>query len=402
MKLHNKQDKNFTTVNNEYLDDVTLSLKAQGLLTRLLKLPGDWDFHPKVFAKQVKDGVTAIYSAIQELEEAGYLVRLWKKNTISQFIELEYIYSDRKADLEPYLGNLNTGNFNTTKDLYNKDYINDEEDSGKQRSGISSSSLTVSNSDVSYGYDIDDWFRVAEENNLKPIRHGKGFKCLCPVHNEDTPSFFVNPGKKVGVVCYCQGCKAGIEEATQYLFPLSKNQKEDYSHFIYTDKDAKPLYKIVRSKDKTKFWVETPNNGKWARSELGGMERVPYRLHRLYGAVRGQETIYIVEGEKDVETAERHGLIATCNPFGANSWKSYFSQYFEGRDIIIIRDKDESGKKWASDVMFNLMGIVSTIQIKETPLNKEGADLTDHFEAGYRLGGFLNIISENKKLLEES
>ena len=41
---------------------------------------------------------------------------------------------------------------------------------------------------------------------VKLEKHGKNYKGLCPFHNEDTPSFVVNPDKKIA---HCFGCGGG-------------------------------------------------------------------------------------------------------------------------------------------------------------------------------------------------
>ena len=45
---------------------------------------------------------------------------------------------------------------------------------------------------------------IAKYVNLKPNKNE--LLGLCPFHNEDTPSFYVNPSKKL---FYCFGCQTG-------------------------------------------------------------------------------------------------------------------------------------------------------------------------------------------------
>jgi hypothetical protein len=40
-----KRTGNFTTVRNEYLQDVNLSWKAKGLITYIMSLPPDWQLN---------------------------------------------------------------------------------------------------------------------------------------------------------------------------------------------------------------------------------------------------------------------------------------------------------------------------------------------------------------------
>lgn len=65
----------YTTLSNRLLDDERLSFKAVGLLTYMLRLPDDWDFTLEWLAKKHRDGLSAIRSAMQELEDAGYVTR---------------------------------------------------------------------------------------------------------------------------------------------------------------------------------------------------------------------------------------------------------------------------------------------------------------------------------------
>lgn len=58
------KNKNFTVVDNHYLKNPDLSLKAKGLMTLLLSLPDQWDFSITGLATLSKDQVCAVRSAI--------------------------------------------------------------------------------------------------------------------------------------------------------------------------------------------------------------------------------------------------------------------------------------------------------------------------------------------------
>jgi hypothetical protein len=71
-----KHERNFTIIQNEAIQDKTLSLKARGLHHLLLSYPNDWIINVKHLANQSdKDGPDAIKTGLKELEEAGYLER---------------------------------------------------------------------------------------------------------------------------------------------------------------------------------------------------------------------------------------------------------------------------------------------------------------------------------------
>ncbi len=63
--LRNKSQQGFTIVDNYALKDKRLSLKATGLLVKMLSLPDYWEFSEAGLAAIVKDGITSIRSAIK-------------------------------------------------------------------------------------------------------------------------------------------------------------------------------------------------------------------------------------------------------------------------------------------------------------------------------------------------
>lgn len=65
----------FTTMLNHHLRNKGLSLKAVGLLSKMLSLPPDWDYSLKGLATLNTDGIDGVRSAMKELEEHGYVVR---------------------------------------------------------------------------------------------------------------------------------------------------------------------------------------------------------------------------------------------------------------------------------------------------------------------------------------
>ena len=83
---------------------------------------------------------------------------------------------------------------------------------------------------------------------------------------------------------------------------------------------------------------------------LNGTRMVPFHLPQLIEAVASERPIIIVEGEKDVLTAESLGLVATTNPGGAGKWRDEYDQHFTGADVIIVPDNDAVGTEHAQDV----------------------------------------------------
>ena len=76
-RITRKKNENFTVISNEILKNENVSLKAKGLHCVIMGLPDNWDFTIKGMAAILKDKTTAIYSAINELIEAGYCKRIY-------------------------------------------------------------------------------------------------------------------------------------------------------------------------------------------------------------------------------------------------------------------------------------------------------------------------------------
>lgn len=117
----------------------------------------------------------------------------------------------------------------------------------------------------------------------------------------------------------------------------------------------------------------------------------PYRLPELLAFDR-REPVFLVEGEKDVENLERVGeLCATTLPMGAGKWREEFSEWFQGRWVIVVVDDDFAGRKGAAKVADALLdGVAERVGILEiSDLWKDapdGADLSDWLEWGWEFG----------------
>lgn len=87
---------------NHHLRNNALSLKAKGLLSLVLSLPDDWDYTLKGLARICRDGVDSIAAAVNELEEAGYIVRKRVRDDKGRVRDMEYtILEHPKEDIPP-------------------------------------------------------------------------------------------------------------------------------------------------------------------------------------------------------------------------------------------------------------------------------------------------------------
>ena len=135
-----EKNKNYTTMSNYHLKEKEMSLKAIGLLSKMLSLPDTWDYTLAGLVSICKENETAIKSALNELKEFGYLevIKKMPNETKTGRIEYEYIIYEKpkqegkKQDTENLpieiqhienQGQLNTKELNTKKENTNIEYI---------------------------------------------------------------------------------------------------------------------------------------------------------------------------------------------------------------------------------------------------------------------------------------
>lgn len=86
-----EKNRNYTVMSNFHLADRRLSLKAIGLLSKILSLPDEWDYTIAGLTTICCEGKAAIATAIQELEATGYIVRRQLRTKDGAFGGNEYI-----------------------------------------------------------------------------------------------------------------------------------------------------------------------------------------------------------------------------------------------------------------------------------------------------------------------
>ena len=103
-----EKTKDFTVMSNYHLRDKSLSLKAKGLLSQMLSLPEEWDYTLAGLACINKESKDAIRSAVNELEQAGYITRRQTTTEGGRFGSNEYVIRERPLPHEPLTENPTT------------------------------------------------------------------------------------------------------------------------------------------------------------------------------------------------------------------------------------------------------------------------------------------------------
>ena len=183
-----------------------------------------------------------------------------------------------------------------------------------------------------------------------------------------------------GVACFrhflAGACRCGVQHG-----PARPRTDDVEATYDYVDEAGKLLYQVVRRVGK-RFTQRKPDGAGGWDWKLGDVRRVPYRLDKLVREPKSTP-LHIVEGEKDVESLERAGLLATTNAGGAGKWASCHPAavpVITGRQVVIISDTDEPGRKHAQQVAAALRSLASSLTVLEPPHPHK--DITDAIRAG--------------------
>ena len=96
----------FTQIPNSWARDERLGYRARGILLLLMSHQDGWKISLEHLANDGPDGITAVRTAIEQLQECGYLKRNQIRNERSQIEGSEWILSDPFERDEPQLENL--------------------------------------------------------------------------------------------------------------------------------------------------------------------------------------------------------------------------------------------------------------------------------------------------------
>lgn len=174
-------------------------------------------------------------------------------------------------------------------------------------------------------------------------------------------------------------CRCGMTHGETK--PTVTTQRDDIeAMYDYKDERGNLLFQVVRKTGK-RFLQRRPDGAGWIW-QTSGVRRVPFRLPELV-ASDASKPVYIVEGERDVETLERSGYLATTNPGGAGKWHFIAEEakkVLTGRNVVVFADADEPGLEHAKAVHDSLTGVAKSVRVVEPPAPHK--DVTDYLTAG--------------------
>jgi 5S rRNA maturation endonuclease (ribonuclease M5) len=239
---------------------------------------------------------------------------------------------------------------------------------------------------------LDQFLEKLEEyGEVRPS--GNGYVACCPAHEDSEPSLGVTEADgKILLNCYA-GCEnEEIVKALELTWGDLRTDQEERpnlaepeSVFSYQDEQGNELFQALRFPGK-RFRQRHMVAYEWVWN-LDGVRRVLFHLPEVIEAKYGGVTIYVCEGEKDVETLRNAGKTATCNPMGAGSWRPEYADMLAGAStVIIVADRDEVGRKHAETARDSLIGKVQNLHVVRA---KTGKDASDHLAAGHSVEEFV-------------
>ena len=207
----------------------------------------------------------------------------------------------------------------------------------------------------------------------------------CRAHDDGRPSLHITLAKDRWLLKCLAGCSFDavcdahdIRQADLFQSNGNGNGSVIEATYDYVDETGRLLYQAVRKPGKRFSQRRPDGNGGWIY-KLADTRRVLYHLPQVVAAVAAGQTIYVVEGEKDVHALERIGLVATCNAMGAGKWRPDYSEALAGARAVIVPDCDKPGREHAKLAAASLTAVAASVRVLDIePGRDDGYDVSDY------------------------
>lgn len=216
---------------------------------------------------------------------------------------------------------------------------------------------------------------------LEARRVGSSWMARCPAHGDRNPSLSIRAGRDGQVLVHCHaGCtQADVIAALRdrgVWQEAEPSQAGIVATYDYTDEETRLLYQVVRYVPKNFKQRHPDRAGGWIWRK--GKRQVLYRLPEVLEA----PIVFVVEGEKDVETLREYGFVATTNAGGADApWLENYTEMLRGRECILVPDNDHAGWKRVARIAKALLGTAARIRVLDLP--REYKDISEWFADGH-------------------
>jgi putative DNA primase/helicase len=252
---------------------------------------------------------------------------------------------------------------------------------------------------------------------LDAVKQGNEFYARCPAHNDGTASLSLKE-KDGRVLWHCHaGCDydavaSALSDVGLWHSPRStqrrpkRNEKHHkrrpvtpakpasesappkfIAYYDYVDAEGSLRYQVIRTEPKGFRQRRPDGSGGWTWN-IEGVEPLLYKLPEVIA----NEIVFIVEGEKDVESLRDNGFIATTNSAGAKGkWLADFDAIFSRKEVYVIPDKDRPGLERACRIIESLTGIAASVSLVDLPTK----DISQWFSEGHSEVELVHILEGN-------
>lgn len=259
-----------------------------------------------------------------------------------------------------------------------------------------------------------DWYFTRLEG--VEARGERDVMARCPAHDDNRPSLHVVEDEQ-GLLVHCfAGCaRADIDDALEDVAPgtrdlIAVRQRRERGTVIatydYRNAEGELIYRKLRMEPKsfefrrpvivparTQGPIQHSEYVRWhpGLKDLAGnyvVEPEPYNLPEVIDAVKRDDPVFLVDGEKDCDRLAEEGVAATCSPYGMARWRADWNEYLRGAVVFVVADRDEPGRRAAAKVVEGLGGVAASAQVIRAA---HGKDAFDHLEAGFTLNDFEGV-----------
>lgn len=268
----------------------------------------------------------------------------------------------------------------------------------------------------------------------------KNDKALCPFHNEKNESFSIKDNR---YKCFTSSCNANGDiidfikhkeglttlEATKKAYDIlglkcdlkpskldrlkeyiEKNNRHHYKDkdckyedtYIYENEQSIPVLARIKFKNpvtgKKEFsQANIVDSGEFYKLDFkSDKPNLLYNLPNVIKAIKENKEVFIVEGEKDANTLNKLGFIATTTREVSSINEEILKPLFGGK-IVVIGDNDETGIKHINNIRKLLKDKVMSFKVPTfNELEQLGnkADITDIVDFYYNKGLNRNDIKD--------
>ncbi|MGC5225407.1 CHC2 zinc finger domain-containing protein [Micromonospora sp. DT81.3] len=285
---------------------------------------------------------------------------------------------------------------------------------------------------------LDRIWEALERGGFKPQKRANNFKALCPIHADAQPSLSVKYDAAGGkVVLYCFGCgdvgdrrswvhdlttSLGLTDDDLFDAPLPADRRPSsrsprprqpklpprITHdelspapdltnatwvqtkvYEYIDDDGVVQQRVHREE----ATVDGKRHKRFTQSYRGStgrpVKRKPadytpllYNLHAVRESVQSGGEVWLLEGEKDADSAIAQGLVGTTNAGGATAFPQELLEQFRGSRVNLVVDNDGAGARRAAGIGAQLVELGISARVLLPNVADRKSDFTDHLDAG--------------------